>query len=480
VGRARAGLDLPRLAGDVQCAPGLFRWCLPGEIRGRLAAFYAEEERPESARLYASDPVLPEQTGGCWMMVAKRGGAPLLNEAFVLPLLWRPGPNDPRLPAALAALADELRGLLAEELDDLRRTAWGLQLAPVDGLDGLDLSWLDVQAESGAAALAAGLIAAVRGGKPDRDVWATGAWDRNSGRWHVDPDSLPAKIRLARDFRIRRLFVPRTSTAVVEQLAEAEGVLLEVMALNDTAGTLRPEENRLYVAVRPYLYAWMPEPAPDDDLEVRQNYFLEAFHDRRDRREAARFYIACLVDELVSKRRAWLADCVDLRDWQPTHFVTIYSPSFELVYMGTRLFRPRSCLLIHTASLGRDAGELAAQLNSPQLHCQTRSVSNRPTAVEEIERALAQFVDGVDPSQVLIDLTPGKRLMSLALQGAAPAGSRLLCWWHDTAEQFRRVIPGTEFPLIWRMSEDRRLVPLLVKDPDRPPPTVAAKGNDVA
>jgi hypothetical protein len=205
----------------------------------------------------------------------------------------------------------------------------------------------------------------------------------------------------------------------------------------------------------------MPEPTADDPWEVRRSYFLEAFHDRRDRREAARFYIDCLVDELVARRQAWLAESEALRGWSPTHFVTIYSPSFELVHLGTRLFRPRCCLLIHTENLRAAARELAVELNMSDLRCFPQPVSDRPSVVGEIERAVHRFVGDADPARVLIDLTPGKRLMSFALQNAAPVGSRLLCWWHDTADHVRRVIPGTEYPLLWNLSPDRRLEPLV-------------------
>ena len=154
-------LDWSQLAADAQAAPGLLRWCLRPEVTARLADEFAAAGLP-AARPVVAPPQLPDAAGSCWLIFASDAPRTLLRPAFPLPLCWRPGPHDPRVPAALRRLADAILEILARESSDVAATTWGLQWAAADGLDHLDLGWLDVEPESGWAALAAGLIIAAR------------------------------------------------------------------------------------------------------------------------------------------------------------------------------------------------------------------------------------------------------------------------------------------------------------------------------
>ena len=52
------------------------------------------------------------------------------------------------------------------------------------------------------------------------------------------------------------------------------------------------------------------------------------------------------------------------------------------------------------------------------------------------------------PDDLLIDATPGKRVMQLAMAEAVQPGDRMLCWFHEFDSQSRRPKPFTVEPLL--------------------------------
>jgi hypothetical protein len=149
---------------------------------------------PKRARLGVTPPRLPCEPGAAVVLfrtLDSIGGTrpPAgLARAFGLPFRWRSGENDSRhLPRAMHELAERVR----TSLDVTDR--WGL------GLDDpyharYDLSKFPVGAESGWAPLAAALLVARDGGRPDPTVFATGKW---TGSGIGDVAGIPEKVEAA-------------------------------------------------------------------------------------------------------------------------------------------------------------------------------------------------------------------------------------------------------------------------------------------
>ncbi len=140
---------------DVLLGEGLAQWMvaggrprLPGEARGLMLPL-----------LVVTEPALSQ----------------VLAPGFMLPLRWRQGEaHDVRLPAGLHELADEVLGAVGGALK--QELGWGLWLG--DGLDAA-LSGLDgeMRWRSAWTTLAAGLMVAAFGGRPDLRVFSTADYD---------------------------------------------------------------------------------------------------------------------------------------------------------------------------------------------------------------------------------------------------------------------------------------------------------------
>ena len=214
-------------------APWL-RWCLAPKIRGNIAAEYESKGQSSLAEPWRRRPSLPDSSGNCWVIFTDP--TEFLADAFVLPLKWRPGPSDTKVPLALRELAEQVAVVLGDWLQEKgAEPTWGIQLDDGGGLNGLDLIWWGIKPASGWAALAAGLITAVRQGRPETSIWATGVWNAETGRWRVDSATLPHKLRLAADEGVQYLFVPSIQKNSAKVICEEEGLKLEIAELQDAS-----------------------------------------------------------------------------------------------------------------------------------------------------------------------------------------------------------------------------------------------------
>jgi hypothetical protein len=167
-----------------------------------------------------------------------------VREAFALPLQWRRAdPHSSRLPTRLCELARSVARALYQP-------DWGLHLDA--GLGTVNLEEADGEFEevgSCWAALACGLLVAVKRGTVNPRVWATGRWDEDAGMAPVK--HLREKMLAACRHGGEVFFLPES------QMSEAEGI--------DLAG-VRLKLGKLYTAtldpqraLRDYLFrldAW--------------------------------------------------------------------------------------------------------------------------------------------------------------------------------------------------------------------------------
>ena len=422
---------------------GLGRWALHPDVIAQAVKGYRRANRHAHATLLEkhSPPRLPQTQGACWVIVATEELAelPSLRPAFPLPLRWDCSrPHSDRLPASLRSLADDvLDHLGADSSIRLDSTAWGLQLPDECGLDDCDLSSLEpFPCASGWAALAAGLITAVEEGLPNPLVWASGAWDPQAGILPVG--HVAAKTAAARDYGVQRLYLP---PANLQDARQATGnAELEVYPL--VAASLSPRK-----ALAEYVANNKVRPGPSASHDACRRYYLHL----RDPRRAEEFYVDRLLETIAAECREKLTGICDATAL--THLVTIVSRRPAIIKLATRVIAPRECLLFYT---DREAAIQAAEQDVGQ-YMEQSGVRVQPVAFEDNEELPGTFRERIErfaaetgTENLVLDLTPGTKWMTLAMSAAAPPGSWLIYWWHATREGDVRIIPGSERPFLWR------------------------------
>jgi hypothetical protein len=418
---------------------GLAPWWLREPVLHRAAGEY-----PQLRYLDGYRPRLPTAPGSCWIVYAipEPEQVPALRPALLLPLCWAQGPSHhPHLPANLAALADRI-------VQSLRLPGWGLQLTSHDHIDRLDLREVDFPADSGWAPLAGGLLLRVEGLLPQDSVWATGAWDRGP----ADVGGLPAKLDLAAQWGARHFFVPawRVKDArdhlAQRGLAECE---LQVGALSAPATPDVRQTLNGYLARLGDRPAIPVRGSPDEGAAFA---LCVKYHALQAREEGRQFYRSHLLPAVSRRCRRLIAERYPA--CRPTCLVTVVSDSPELIPLAARALGVRRVLLLYTADKEKLMREARDWLGQPPQDGEG-AVAVEAAEFERREEAVACFTRGADPADVVFDLTPGTKLMTLQLEKQARAHYRP-SWMYYLEHQTpnNRPVPGTENPRCWRAGQD--------------------------
>jgi hypothetical protein len=354
----------------------------------------------------------------------------------LLPLQWRENTqNSPHLP-------DKLQRLARNAAQLVHHPNWGLHLSGEAGLADHDLSPFDrfFQVESGWAALAVGLLLAAEGGTPDPAVWASGRWDPVGGIAKVG--HLKPKLRLAVEWGAREFFLPES------QIEQARSILDPAAPLKLgklRVGTCDPKQ-----AVAEYLHRLdAPPPPPADADDAAAFARCAAYYSRQppDAIHVRRYYREALLPYISEKQRRHVQDAYP--GWQPSHLVTVVSYNEVLVELVACALGVSHVLLLHTAdpSPRERSLEVQSRLAAAGVSCTPCLIpDDQQGMLADVEAALRQL-KAVPPGQVVIDLTPGTKLMTYALARAAPAGSWLVYLKHESSG---RPQPGTERLIRWQ------------------------------
>lgn len=350
--------------------------------------------------------------------------------------------HDRLLPPGLVRLADLVR-------EQLGWPAWSRHQLQQFALRGPVLKAISTHSDfsSAWAALAPGLEVAATGGHPDPCVWATGCWDCQRGLREVA--GLNEKLHLAAEHGAKEFFLPASQQGEASQIVAGHGASPSVnplrMGITEPREVLRPLLARLRAC---------PPPANEDDEPAFQacidSYNFQPLDDERTHA----FYETHLLPTVAAR----LKRCLQERwpSWQPTHLVTIVSRRRELVLLAARALQVRHVLLFYTdGPLGNDQTDdmrhVCARLQTQAVQCTPVAFHDDPSLQDTLAERLAPFLKGVPADSVVVDLTPGTKLMSLCLAFAAPTGSWQLYLQHQTRPVGdRRPIPGTERYLRWQ------------------------------
>lgn len=417
---------------------GLARWWLKDEMR--LLAAEDGCGHPQFTEHLRVRPRLPDTPGSCWVIFVLASPEKLsrLRPAVVLPLKWVAGKNhSPFLPAGLRSLATEVANSLAGDLVS-GRARWGLQLHPIDGIDRLDLSDLRFDCDSGWASLASGLLLADADGRPDPAIWATGC---GGSKKHLPTvGELPAKLKLARDWEVRKFFAPRSMRAEAQRWCEDHECTMEI-------GDLDLAEGRPVAALRDLLSSLDMPPLDESGVTSRaQEWYLREYD--RNRNRAADYYRRDLLPHIVCSCQAKIRAAIPVL---PTHLVTIASDNQEQISLGARTLAVTHCQVFHTQEKPIEPW-LEDELCRLGIKYVPQRFDGGGDLVAQFSTAVKDFTAGIAPQQVVFDLTPGTKLMSLTL-ALRVAGRENWLYYLRHDRRGNLVVPGSESPQLWRFGE---------------------------
>jgi hypothetical protein len=423
--------------------PGLARWILEPSVF--LRAIEQTESQPSVSQPptdWRQPPALPQRLGSCWALVVNHLARrfPLLRPAFVMPLSWIENANhDGRLPRGLSDVAGRVCDLLVR-IGRIPPGSWGLHLARDTGIDWWDLSSWELDGRSAWPSLASGLILAAHKRTPDTRIWSTGEWDEQEGFRAVDAEGLKSKLELAIEFGVRTFFVPPDQLDMArDHLAKKAGCGLAIEAFEPTS-----QQPNFAEATRKYLGMAGVPPGRDEPFVVRCNHYMDQVDVDRGRE----YYITHLMPELACYFRQYFP-----RDARWTHLVTVASGSPELVPLIAAAVRPEQCLILYTEDFKNQEQIAESDIDNASLQC---GIRRAPFSVRSMDvdfpREISRFVQGINPENVLFDLTPGNKEMSLSLAfDVAPSGSYVIYARHEY--DGKRPRPALLPPLIrkaWR------------------------------
>ncbi len=435
---------------------------------GNLAPWWLPRTVLEKARPYSItvdgllNAELSEEIGSCWIVFERsKERVACLDAGLVLPVRWekveRGQGHDAHLPPALRALADRVIDHLQGHAQVKQEPAWRLRRAA--GMEDLDLGDdLGFAYESGWAALAAGLVLCAERLRPYRRVWASGTWDERDGLGDID--GLEAKIARAHRHGARHFFVPQWRLRQAEAVAVHEGNGLRLGALRATVGSNGRSEP--LQALRDYLGCLGAAPQPpasvDDtaQLAICTSYYLRQ---SREMETTEDFYWKRLLPTIIEQRRRQVRQ--QWGEWKPSWFVTIASNNPALVPLGVEVLGARNCLVLYTpGERGIDAGigriERYFDRKLDHFVKQPFQLAARETLLAEFQKHVRNFLPvGIDPSDIVFDVTPGKKTMSVTLSDIAPPGSWMLYLEHTAL--YGQAVPGSERFDRWRAGEATRL-----------------------
>jgi len=372
--------------------------------------------------------------GSCWVLAVPQGNClPAISEAVVLPLVWRKdgSADDPCLPEGLKVIGDRVRDQFCSP--DVH---WTLHFADRRFGERLPGFLLTGSYESAWVSLAGGLVLAMSEGLPEKTVWATGAWEPDKGISHVD--GVEKKIRTAARFGAKRFFVPETNKKEVEQLAQELGITLCSLS---SQGEADPRK-----AIQPFLDCFERLADKSDSREKR----CHSYRRISDRRKKHDYYLECILHEVARNCREMIRSELDRAPCDT--LVTVMSQSPTLVYLSHTVLCPRQSLILYDRG-DKDIIAAVHEFQDWNSRCESSCLAkavafkthqNVRELIKEFTQIFGAHTDLSDGHGIVLDVTPGKKAMTLALVAAAPKGSRFLYWHHELKDG--HLVPFEEKP----------------------------------
>lgn len=423
---------------------GKVSWNEVVALRGHPARTRALLRDPLSSWLFAPDarqqlglaaPRLPAEPGqGVVLYAADKSltSCPVFAAGFGLPFEWRRGATDsPALPLDLRTRADHVRRVLG--LPD-----WGLRLHPA--LEGPDLSDWPMPSTSAWASLATALLLANLGGRPEPQVFATGAWEDHG---LATVEEIAAKVAAVTNLTAQstakaQLWVPAANFDEAVRATRELGSRAEIKAF--PAGVAKPVE-----ALSACLASLDSPPPSSASLEDRLAYanrpwIVNQFKPR------AEYYRNSLVQDLARR----MADDDRLRNANYARMAISVGETVGVEALSLLAVRPTDGWrpLASPGSERKLPGLLAlTQAASLATPAAPTVVLKGPDSAPDAIRALANWLRDVPPGRkTVVDITAGTKEMTAVLVRAAQlAGADVLYVAHQTVKETNRPNYGKEY-----------------------------------
>lgn len=444
----------PQAVQLVEWLGGLAPWAAEQAVLEKAAAAYKRTCQPVLAEALVRPQSLPQRRGSCWIAFVQDSEhrLPALCGTFAWPLRWEENRGHSELlPQALRHLADNVIRVLTQVGGVLKEgEQWGLQFGssqPTGEPDFRNLE-LGIEAGSGWTSLAAGLIAAMQDGEVNRGVWSSGIWQ--GGIQEVG--CVPEKLQLARQYGCSRFYVPASQLEEAQECVDGEDSGM-------TIGMLTVDEAQPMRALDKYLEEFNvpPERVKDDP----ENFHRRCrFHQRHPSgKRAGEFFVSHLLSDLADQQirqplqRLW-------PDWRPQLLVAVVSHGAELIPLLAEALQPEECLLLFTPEFESRTEEIVPELSRRQVTPHPVRFTGLDDVADRMGPELAQRLETYGPERVLLDLTLGNKLMTLAVERAARTGHRLIYLQHEPGPQRQR--PETIRPRCAQVSETDSRPPLVL------------------
>ena len=380
---------------------------------GRLATWWLNDqsikkirETPTSVSVLQEFPV---QVGEVLLLFERKGSSRILRNAFALPVCWKRGTQDKRLPPDLARIAKELT-------DADPGSPFALHLG--DGCPSLaEFDETILPCMSAAAILAATLRAVREGGTLDPTVSATATWDTNLGAGSVD--ATDAKVVAAWELGVKILFMAQ---ADVEKLKPTSHLHppIEIKGLESGKAALAP------------LIAALDLPPENGSFDLRCRW-QERATKRRDPR-APRFYQFQLANDVASNTIArFYAEHRGLPVVNGGTLIIAHSPAMDPALLSVAIHKPKHVILL-TLPTTRGTRNPQAVEQIQKLLEETavsfKSIELTCHVVDEHAIAAALIIDNGHltlQSPVRVDVTGGPKDLAFALFGWA-VRNEAPCW----------------------------------------------------
>jgi hypothetical protein len=315
------------------------------------------------------------------------------------------------------------------------------------------------------ASLAAGLLVAMRGGTVKPQVWASAQWKGDKNQFDaVNGETLEQKLGLAVEWGAEMFFLHDSrkhdsNKEKAEGIRERRGWKLEIRALGlaqrePADAGIPPAET----ALKPLMDKLEIPPAPHDPLPRRSRHFL--FFPHHAKAKADEYYYKNIIDDIAVDCRDKLTKKVGASILTRPRLITILSKS-PATLLGAMTVQPRECLVLYTKG-DREIEESRDEIQK-LFRKNLRELDPHPDALQfesfhkevdfrtQFTNLIADFISGREDIPLILDLTPGTRLMSINLMTCAPPKtSWFLVIASETSSERGRVIPETADPYLLR------------------------------
>ena len=405
---------------------------------------------PELAEAEETDPPGTErlalENGTIPLLVVQAGAqCRLLREALLLPVCWEKGTHpDNRLPVKLLDLADDILDSLCRYAEG-RTETWAGSLCSDDwslcAAVDVDLGGFEIDPKSAAVSLMAGLLVVASGGKPNPKIVATGAWKAGVGIESIG--GLGPKTQLAAcSPGVQMLFVPEFQQPGAEQFADeiranGSGGPLDIKSLKTTTSDpLRALSDLLAELEMP--------PSDNAEFTERKDHYLRLVGWNRD--GAQRYYRNRLLSEIVARCRTKVQ--AQTSDGSFDVLATILTRNYDLAVIAVGAFRPNRCILFFTDDTKKHLNDCREQMAPWLAKDRVQPIEIDAEAdVESLAQTISDTLRPVCDQKLVIDLTPGKKTMTLAMYEAAPPAAML--YYLHNKWRGRIVEPDSENPDVW-------------------------------